>query len=323
MVDKEKIKTGWKTMQASTGFKKTLTYLVFVAIAALFWFIMALNDSVQYNFEVKVNLYNVPDSVTFINLPPEKIHVMVRDQGANLWRNGVFGDATVNINFADFSGDGRFVVRRSELTAALKSVFGASASLLSTSVDSLSLMYTTLPGKRVPVEVSADLTPATGKIIMGNPVASPAGVVVYGTRNVLDTITRVYTEHFSRHNLEENTEVPVRLRGMANARFEPSTVKVAVEVDPLVRKQASVNVAVHHLPEGMDLLLFPSKVQVEYYVPMSKFDAASVDKTGVAVDYLDLDKNPRKLPVRLTHHNSALLNMHLLTDSVEYTLVRN
>lgn len=323
MVKKEKIKACWKDMQASSGFKKSLTFLIFVAIAALFWFIMALNDSVQDDFEVKVNIYNVPDSVTFITLPPEKIHVMVRDQGTNLWRHGVFGNATVNINFRDFSSDGNFVMRRSELTAALKNVFGASASLLSTSVDSLALHYTTLPGKRVPVQVVADLSPASGKIITGVPQVGPSKVVVYSVREVLDTLTKVYTESFSRHNLEETTEIPVKLRPISDVRFEPAAVKVKVEVEPLVRKQTSVNVAVHNVPDGMDLLLFPSKVTVEYYVPMSKFDPNSVDKVDVSVDYRDLAQSKRKLPVHIGHHSPGYVNLHLLTDSVEYTLVRN
>ena len=319
----KKMRMSWKDVQDSTGFKKSLTFLVFVAIAALFWFILALNDSVQDDFEVKVNIYNVPDSVTFITLPPQKIHVMVRDQGTNLWRNGIFGSAQMNIDFRDFSSDGLFKMRRSELNAALKNVFGPSASLLSSSVDSLSLTYTTLPGKRVPVIVSADLSTVVGKIISGRPTVTPSSVVVYSTRDILDTITKVYTEHFSRQHLEETIEVPAMLHAIPNVRIEPTGVTVKVEVEPLVKKRASVNVQVDNLPEGMDLLLFPSVAMVEYYMPMSRFNATSDDRIEVAVDYEDIHDDVRKLPVNLIYQDQDLLNMQLLTDSVEYTLVRN
>lgn len=313
----------WKDFQASTGFKKSLTFLIFVVIAALFWFILALNDSIQDDFEVKVNIYNVPDSVTFITVPPQKIHVMVRDQGTNLWRNGIFGSATVNINFRDFGADGVFRMSRSELNATLKNVFGPSATLLSSSIDSLALTYTTLPGKRVPVDVSADLSPAVGKIISERPVVTPNSVVVYSTRNVLDTITRVFTEHFSRRNLEESTEIPVKLHSIPNVRIEPSAVRVKVEVEPLVRKQASVSIQVQNVPAGLDLLLFPSNAMVEYYVPMSRFNPNSPDRVDVGVDYNDLKEGSHKLPLHLLYTNPGLLNMRLLSDSVEYTIVRN
>lgn len=319
----KKMRMAWKDVQDSTGFKKSLIFLVFVAIAALFWFILALNDSVQDDFEVKVNIYNVPDSVTFITIPPQKIHVMVRDQGTNLWRNGVFGNAQVNIDFKDFSSDGQFKMRHSELTAALKNVFGPSASLLSSSVDSLSLTYTTLPGKRVPVVVSANLSTAVGKIISERPTVTPSSVVVYSIRSVIDTISKVYTEHFSRQNLEETIDVPVKLQGMPNVRMEPSAVNVKVEVEPLVKKRATVNLQVQNLPEGMDLLLFPSVANVEYYLPMSRFNATSDDRIEVSVDFEDIHDDVRKLPVNLVYQDQNLLNLQVLTDSVEYTLVRN
>ena len=114
MIPINKIRSYRREFMASSAFRKMLTFLVFVVIAALFWFIMALNDSAQDDFEVRVAITNVPDSVTFINLPPQKIHVMVRDQGVNLWRNGILVRPAVEINFRDFSNDGRFIVRRSD-----------------------------------------------------------------------------------------------------------------------------------------------------------------------------------------------------------------
>lgn len=319
----KKVRISWKDVQDSSGFKKTLTFLIFVAIAALFWFIMALNDSIQDDFEVKVHITNVPDSVTFITLPPQKIHVMVRDKGTNLWRNGIFTKAEVNIDFRDFSSDGHFRMRKSELTAALKNVFGPSSSLLSSSVDSLSLTYTTLPGKKVPVIVESELSAVVGKIISGKPIVTPNTVVVFSTRNVLDIITHVRTDHIARRDLDESIEIPVKIQRMHNVRIEPSSVTVKVNVEQLVRKQASVNIQVENVPEGMDLLLFPSVAKVEYYVPMSKFNPTSEDKIDIAVDYNEVKDGVRKTPVRLLDHDAGLLNLRVLSDSVEYTMVRN
>ncbi|MDE5652210.1 MAG: hypothetical protein K2I48_01925 [Muribaculaceae bacterium] len=319
---KANIKMLWHDVKATSGFRKFLTYLVFVAIAALFWFILTLNDSMQDDIDVHLNVFNVPDTVTFITDPPKDIHVMVRDKGTNLWRTGIIGRATIDLNFREYGQDGVFYVSMGEMTAALKKTFGQTASIISTSADSLRLIYTTLPGRRIPVEVSADLSAAVGKIISGRAVATPSAVTVYSTRETLDTITRVITERLTVKDLEESKSFTVRIKKIPGVRIEPEEVKVSVTVEPLVRKQVSVNIMIDNVPPGEDLLLFPSKTEVEYYLPMSKFNQDD-DLIEVHVDYRDLESGSNRLPLHLGRHNPSLENIRILDQSVEYTLVRD
>ena len=85
----EAARTKWKQLKKTSSFHDAVLFLIFVAISALFWFILALNDSAQDNFNVKIQITNVPDTVTFISDIPEKVHVSVRDKGTNLWRSGI------------------------------------------------------------------------------------------------------------------------------------------------------------------------------------------------------------------------------------------
>lgn len=319
----ENIRTGWQSVKTTSGFRKLLTFLVFVVISTLFWFILALNDNIQDDFEVKVNIYNVPDSVTFINIPPAEIHVVVRDRGTSLWRNGLFARPTLDINFRDYSEDGIFSVNKAELSAGLKNIFGANANLISTSLDSLKLTYTTLPPRRVPVVVVSDLSASVGKVICGKAQVIPGSVSVYSSRAALDTVTRVFTEKIVRHDLEESTELSVRLHSIPGVRIEPSAVKVKIDVEMLVRKEATVNVKIDNLPAGMDLLLFPSSAKVEYYVAMSNFNRDDVIP-DIRVDYNDIQEGKKRIGLKVNHHQQrGIINLKTLTDSVEYTLVRN
>lgn len=312
----------WKNVKATRGFRKFLTFLVFVVIAALFWFILALNDNLQEDMEVKIHVYNIPDSVTFITDPPKELHVMVRDRGTNLWRNSLFGQATVELNFREYGHDGVFAVSRGELTAGLKKVFGQSATLVSASIESIRTSYTTAPGKRVPVDVVWDVTAAVGKVINGKPKTEPSGVLVFGNRDALDSISRVLTEKVRGMALEESKTYTVKLRNIPGVRIVPPEVKVTVEVEQLVRKQVRVNIQIDNLPADEDLLLFPSTANVEYYLPMSKFGVAD-DKVEVVVDYRDLENGSKQLPLHIGHHSPDLENVRLLDQSVEYTLVKN
>ncbi len=317
MAGKSGISQTVKRLWQSGRFRTALTFLVFVVCAAVFWLILALNDSVQKSVAIRLRIENVPDSVTFINLPPERIHVMVRDQGLSLLRNGILSDAEVSLNFKDYSSKGWFRIGETEMAAALKSVFGSSATLMSSSVDSLRCLYTTLPGKRVPIQASVDIQAASGKVIRGIKL-DPTHVTVFSTRDILDTITRVFTQKVTRRNLEESGRYTADLRGVSGVRIIPSKVSLEVSVEPLVRKESDVHIKVEHTPDNVDLLLFPQKVSVIYYVPMSRF--SDTPDFEVWVDYREIASGKKSLPVHLGKLPADVYNADLKYPEVEYVV---
>lgn len=320
---KLKIKDWWKAMRDNRATRNVFTFCGFVLVAALFWLVMALNDNVQDNVEVRVVVSNVPDTVTFISLPPQKLHVTVRDKGTSLLRAAGFQTPVISLNFRDFASDGQFRVSRSDFQAALKQTFGANAQVTSSSLDSISLRYTTLPGKRVPIVVQLDALASNGKVISGAPAKSPGSVEVFSTRDVLDTISRVYTEKIVRRNLDESATVSVRILPIKGARVIPDVVKVTIPVEPLVKKEQLAIIQVDNVPEGMDLLLFPQRAKVVYYVPMSRFGDTD-PAIDVRADYVDVrDGAHDRIPLHIHRTPGYITNPELIDTSVEYTIVRN
>lgn len=297
-------------------------FLIFVAIAAVFWFILALNDSVTETFQVRLNIQNVPDTVTFITDPPVDIHVTLRDKGTNILRSGVVKHPTVNLNFRDYARDGVFRLTAADMTAELKADLGVSQ-ITAASVDSLRLYYTTQPGKRVPVMVQSDVTASSGNIIQGAPVSLTRFVQIYSYRDEIDTVHRVLTQRLVKKDLSQTSVFDVRLQPIPGVKIVPAQVNVRVPVEPLVHKESYVDVEVENLPPGASLLLFPNKVPVSFYVPMSRFNDESFP-LHLMVDYNDthLTRGSR-IPVRISDHSPILINVELKTDSVEYTLVKH
>lgn len=320
----QKVKERWNKMRESSSFHNVMVFLVFVVISALFWFILALNDSVQDNINVKVHISNVPDSVTFISDIPEKLHVSVRDKGTNLWRNGIMHKPTIHINFREYAENGVLRFSKDELNSSLKSIFGASAQIASVSMDSLRLVYTENKGRRVPVEVISKVYPSLGCTIEGDIMVSPSNVLVYGDKELLDTIHRVMTENITLKDVSESTTVEVKLRPLKGGRIIPSTVQVTFPIEPLVKKVALISLTPVNVPDGESLLLFPSKVPVEYYVAMSRLDDNDDPAIMLEVDFNQTYSSGNgKLHVEVKRYPDRLLNLSLKNDSVEYTIVRN
>lgn len=319
----DSLKERWRGMRGSQGFRNFVLFLAFVAVSTLFWLILKLNDSVTRTFDVALRIENVPDTVTFITDPPAEFHVTLRDKGTNILRSGIVRRPQMSLNFREYAGKGTFRVSQADLLSTLKARFGNSAQIASISLDSLNLTYSTAKGKRVPVVVVADVTSAPGSVISEVPSAIQRSAMIYSNTTVTDTITRVYTEKILRRNLSETTEIEVKLRPIPSVKIVPSSVMVRIPVEPLVKKESMVTVQAENVPEGENLLLFPSKVQVVYYVPMTLFSSDLVP-VDVTVDYRDLKRTPGdRIPVRLKSAADYVASPELRTDSVEYTLIRN
>ena len=314
---------GWRNLRKSSKFRSLLTFGVFVGISAMFWLILTLNDSVQDGCIVSVRISNKPDSVTFISDVPKTIHVEVRDKGSSLMRSMWLKTPTVNLNFRELADDGQLICSRSDMMAALKETFGSSATIVSSSLDSLRLVYTDRPGKAVPVAVSVKASAHAGYYVYGQPASEPTRVTAYGPREIIDTLTRVFTKAYVESDLSESRSFTADLKSIRGVRLIPSTVQIKVNVEPLVAKEDMVTVVAENVPHDENLLLFPSNVRVSYYVPMSEFDDDR-KAVRVVVDYNDVAAHRgERIPLRIEPVKGVnAVNPRLQSDSVEYTLVR-
>lgn len=320
-ISRESLRRLYDNLRNSKWFHSLLTFLGFVVLSILFWCVMALNDNVRENLEVRLNISNKPDTVTFITVPPEFIHVSVQDKGTSLFRVATFQKPTVYINFRDFASDGVFKVSKGDFQAALKSAFSQNAVITDASIDSLYLTYTANRGKRVPVRVVLDATAASGQTISDAATADPSAVTVYSSQNVLDTILCVSTEKIVRRNLSRPTKLKVRIASIPGVRVIPDKVEVSIPVEPLVKKQAQVMIRIDNVPEGKDLLLFPQKARVVFYVPMSRFNDANPGFV-VRVDYNDIARTGSdQIPLRIDKVPSYVQSVDLIDKSVDYTVV--
>lgn len=323
MGDRPDIKERWQNLRNTEGFKNAMLFLAFLAVSAIFWFIMALNDSAQNHFSVGIRIVNKPDSVTFISDIPEKIHVSVSDKGTSLWRNGYLKKPTVNIDFKEYSNDGVLSYSYNDFITSLRQTFGTNAIINSISADSLKLYYTTNPGKTVPVYVNCEITPASGSIQEGSVKALPASVTLYGPKEVLDSVKYVSTQSLHLSGLTETTSIDVKLKRLPGTRAIPGEVQLTIPIEPLVVKQAMVTIEAENVPEGDEMLLFPSKVPVEYYVAMSRLNDDEDDNIKLVVDYEGIQHaHDGKLPVVIKDYPSRLKNLKLKSDSVEFAVVK-
>ncbi len=300
-----------------------LVFLLFLLVSYIFWLLLTLNNEVQEDVNVKVEIVEIPDSVTIISDIPQTLSVSVRDKGSTLARYLWGSTPSLRLPFHDYqTDDNRFVVTETEIDSRLRNMFGQSGQIISAKPDSISALFTTQPGRKVRLRLMVEAHPTLQCVISGQIFTHTDSVTIYSVNDLPASIKSAETLPIVRTDLSDTTWVDARVKPIPGTRIVPDHVRVCIPVEPLIAKTRFIPVNVIGVPRGMEILTFPSKVKISYLIPMSLY---SVDnETGYAMgDYESLETGSG-LTQKLALHAAGLPdfyhNISLDTDSVEYII---
>jgi hypothetical protein len=301
--------------------REAVLFVSFLAVAYLFWLLLTLNNEAQEDIEIPVSIVNVPDSVTFISDVPEVVKASVRDKGSILVRYRFSNNKAMKIEWDEYVGrtdDNKFLMGRQDLAARLRSYFNTSTQIVTIAPDSLRLIYTTSPGRRVAIRVNSDLRPALGSIINGKMTISTDSVMLYSVNDLPHSLTSVETMPIIRSELTDTTSFHVKIKPIDGVRIVPDNVTVSVPVEPLIARSQTALVVAKNIPDGYGLLTFPSQITVSYLIPMSVYNSEPYDIKAY-VDFNDAIAAPSsKIPVKISLLPEIYRDVTISPDSVEY-----
>ncbi len=304
-------------LRSSRG-KDVLTYLMFVAVAFVFWVLMSLDTEVQRDFEVPMEVTEVPDSVTLIGQLPPTLAVSVKGKDSQLLRFMWGKMSPVKFKWADNASDGNMKLPGARLDSRLREYFGTGVEIVSCRPDSLRIPYTTQPGVKVKLLVQADIHPNLQYIVSGAPYANVDSVTLYSVNGIPHSLKVVSTEPIVKSDLKDTTRYEVKVKPIAGVRIIPDKVTVTVPVEPLIARKRMAVIEAQGVPEGKNLVTFPSKVEVSYLVPMSAYNDEYPLKAFV--EYNDVKKPGNKIPVTLSMLPSIYHSVSFSPESVEYII---
>lgn len=290
----DKVKEGLRTVKG----RNALTFLVFLAISAVFWVLMALNDEVQHDYRLKLKLAGFPDNMTIISGANPTVSVSVKDKGSALMKFTWNTQPELTVNYDEFSkaGDHNLLMTQAQLNSAVRNIFGSSATIIAVRPDSLSLHYTTNPGVPVKVRIDADVRPAPSAVAFGRVTLSTDTVMLYSNSKERSRIKTLTTQPIILTGLTDTAHVSAALIVPPGMRAVPSQIKVTIPVEPLVTKTRKVEIAQRNVPAGKRLVTFPSMAEVDYLLPKSLYNSDASPVKAV-VDFSAYRPGEKKLPV--------------------------
>lgn len=268
--------------------KEFLIFLFFVFIASVFWLFQVLNDNYEGQISMKLDLKNVPDNAVLTSELPPEIKVRLKDRGMvllNYWVNSV---SAIPIDFEEYEDQGnQVVVSQSALKQKIKNALSQSTELVSIYPDTLSYIYATGDGKKVPVRLKGKIT-VDPRYYIADVVYQPDSVMVYAPSEILDTISAAYTSSVVFEQVKDTTTQKVLLQKQKGVKFVPDFSEIRLLADVYSEKTLEVPVRGINFPANKVLRTFPSKVNVTFQVGLSHFRTVNPDDFFIAVSYEEL-----------------------------------
>lgn len=304
--------------------KSILLYLAFVVISALLWCFLTFNNPITVDVPMPVRMLNKPDDVRFITPVPDSITVSVTAKGTTFIKYIFKATPTIDLKFNAYaSPDGVFKVDQAQLKKLINAQLGRSVVLTTVLPESINAKYTDQPGKLVPVVVDIDVKPELLHTQNGPIIKSQDSVMVYGDAATLAAISEVYTYRINAKDLTDTLRRRVSIAPLKGAVVEPRSIDVTVPVEKLVSQRQKVQIAVRNVPQGVNVIVFPSSVEVSYRAPVSSQRKIHAEVTAV-VDYNNIvDGQSRKVALQVGEAPAVYQDIRLSTDSVEYIVEKH
>lgn len=273
--------------------REFLVFLFFLFIAFVFWYLTTMNQEYEMKYIVKLELKNLPDNVLLTEPLPEKMEVVLKDKGDKLVEYKARGKMkTLSLDYRQQTNKmGRVAIYGNELTRLISERLASSTQIVSTSLDTLQYYVADARGVKLPLRLRGTIE-SDRQYVIERIELIPDSVTVFAARQIIDTLTAVYTPYVKCVGLTDSVKRVLTLESSQwGVRYSPAEVMLNVAVSPYVSKSVQVPVVGYMFPYGLKLKTFPSKVTVSFRVSLNDFRQVTEDDFRILVRHSEIRDN--------------------------------
>lgn len=304
--------------------RKFLTFLVFLLISTLLWFLIKLTKEYTTQTDFVVEYTDVPAS-KWISTPEQRVKLsFVADGFATLHHHLVRPqNRRVVLSLTEvpyrLEGGNTYSFSTQYVAEQVSDWLGVPSGNVTLNDDKLFFNMEDLQSKVVPVQVSLNVKTQRQYFVYGSPSVTPVTVTIYGPKNVLDTITAVHTAVFQAVNADGKLTKTLDIDYYGGIiRSEQATATVTVEVEKYTETDIEVPVMV---TDAVKCRFFPETMKVKCLVPIRDFASINATSFLVLADTAQLHRLQPLLDIRLVQIPEHVQVVMTEPDQVEYLIV--
>jgi len=304
--------------------KDILSFLLFLTLAAAFWFVNALGKDRETTISIPIRYVGIPQNVAIINKIPTELILNVKDQGLRLFTYSEhrLTPITFDLN-RTFNQKGDILFTSEQINANINKYphLMPTTTVLEIHPDSIFVQYEKLSIKTLPVELVSKIELAPQYMLSSNVQLKPALVTVFGPKKILDSLKSIPTEYVEMKGLNETKYLTTKLKPIKSVRFAFSETKVNLFVEQFTEKNIKIPIKSINCPSNLAIRTFPAVVNITYNVGLSHFNSIITNDIQVYLDFNDLKSgtvNRQKL--KIANKSVYISNVRISPEEVDFLL---
>jgi YbbR domain-containing protein len=303
---------------------KVLTFLVFLVISAVLWFLIKLTKEYTSQTSFFVTYTEVPVN-KWVSTSQQAVKLsFVADGFITLRHNLVrkqYRTITIPLNEVTYrlEGGNTYSYSSQYVAERVADWLGVPTGSVTINDDKQFFNMEDLQSKELQVRVPLDVKTQRQYQVYGQPHATPSSITVYGPKNMLDTMTAVYTATLHAVNASEDVVQTLALDLYDGAvRSDVTAVEVLVDVEQYTEIDIEVPVKA---TDRRNLRFFPETVKVKCMVPIKDYASITGASFLVLADTAQLHQRKPLLDIKL---DQVPENVHVVKTEpkqVEYLII--
>ena len=307
--------------------KHLLTRLIFILIAALFWFVTKLSrDGYTDDFVYTVHWVTESKENVVTYASSEEFTLKIRGGGYALFRSNLDLDKELTMvaeNSDKVTADGYEWNTRFNIDYVAEQI-PEDLEIVDISPNRVKIRLDQLDSKMVEVLPRIENKLSPPHRIYGTPSLKNEKVKITAPGKVLDTLERIYTEMVSIEttNPHQVKEVKVDVASLENVFSDPEYLQLNVEVRQFTEKIVEVPIELRNVPSKGSVKLFPSSVNVRVNLAQEDYDLITEKDFVCYADFRNFNPEDNRIALNLETTEEKIEVVDWNDKSVEYLIIQ-
>lgn len=306
--------------------RNIITYLFCVAIASILWFLNTLNKDYSAEISYPVKYINLPEGKYLINKLPSQLLLEVKAKGFALLGHQIrtsFLPITFNLglyttHLKEKNQVYEYTLNTNDIKDKISNQISSEIKLQNVRPEEIVFKFADAQHKKVAVLPQVDYT-LKRQYILNRITVNPDSIVVSGPAPVIDTLQFIRTVFLHTKDLGKTTHERIDLCPIPDCTFSETEAVITLEVEQFTEAKRTIPIASFHVPDSMNIRLFPAVVNLSYEVGLSKYEKITDHDFVFYIDYPKAT-DVSYLEVKILKAPDFIKNLTYSPQKVEYIL---